>query len=128
MVTYEEFTRWLVERIERRDLEISFKDITHVKKTGTHEVYIYEFQKLVVMVSEISETHLILLFIEGIKDPLKVLVKAYRLSTLKDAFNRTRYLQVIIPRKRFPNVSNVPTQYKNQTTTHEDFFWRFKEG
>ena len=66
------------------------------------------------MVIDISESQLILLFIEGLAEPLKGLVKAYRPSTLQEALNRTRDLQDDIPRTRFHLRMNAPSQFKNQ--------------
>ena len=49
----------------------------HVKNVGTPDTYIFEFQGLEVMVIDISEARLTLLFTEGLEEPLKGLVKAY---------------------------------------------------
>ena len=61
--TYEEFIQRLVERFDRRDLDISFLELADAKQVGTPEVYISEFQILAVLVTDISEARLILLFI-----------------------------------------------------------------
>ena len=54
MTTYDEFTRRMIDKFKIRDPKISFRELAHVKKTGTHEAYISEYQKLVVMVIDIS--------------------------------------------------------------------------
>ena len=77
VVTYMEFTKKLTERFDRRDPDISFRDLAHNRQIGTPEAYISEFQKVVVMVTDISESRLILLFTEGLVEPLKGLVKAH---------------------------------------------------
>ena len=77
VVTYEEFTRKLIERFDWRDLDISFRDLAHIRQVGTLEAYISEFQKVAVMVTDISESRLILLFTEGLIEPLKKFVKDY---------------------------------------------------
>lgn len=46
------------------------------------ETYISEFQRVAVMVINISEARLIMLFIEGLDDPLRGWVRAYNLATL----------------------------------------------
>ena len=66
------------------------------------------------MLTDISEARWILFFIEGLEEPLKALVKAYRSSTFQDALNITRDLQYIIPRTGFPPRSNALAQFKNQ--------------
>ena len=102
VTTYEEFTRRLAERFERKDPEITFREHAHVKQTETLEAYISEFLKFAVMVTNISKARLILLFVEGLVEPLKGLVKSYRPSTLQDAQNRTSDMQDAIPRTMFP--------------------------
>ena len=62
VVTYKEFTRKLTERFDRRDPDISFRDLAHIRQVGTPEAYISELQKVAVMVTDISESRLILLF------------------------------------------------------------------
>ena len=63
VTTYYEFTRILLYRFERKDPKISFREIAHVKKNGTPKAYIFEFQKLVVMVPDILESCNILILI-----------------------------------------------------------------
>ena len=106
--TYEDLTRMMVNRFVQKYLEISFRELVHVKKTRTPKAYFSKFQNLVLRVTDIFESRLILLFIEGLTEPLKELVKAYRPSTLQDAMSRTRYLQDVIPRTRFPPRTCVP--------------------
>ena len=43
VTTYEEFTRTLIDRFERRYPGISFREIVHVKQIRTPEAYISEF-------------------------------------------------------------------------------------
>ena len=83
LTTYEEFKIRLIDIFEIRDPKISFRELPHVKQTGTPRPYIYEFQKLVFMVTDILEYWLILLLIEGLEEPLKYLVKEYIPSTCK---------------------------------------------
>ena len=40
VITYEEFTRKLIERFDRRDPDISFRDLAHIRQVGTPEAYI----------------------------------------------------------------------------------------
>ena len=55
VVTYEEFTRKLTEIFDKIDPDISFRDLAHIRQVGTLEAYISEFQKVVVMVTHISD-------------------------------------------------------------------------
>ena len=60
VVNYEEFTQRLAKRFDQRDPDISFCELSHIKKVGIHESYISEFQKVAVMVIDISKARLIL--------------------------------------------------------------------
>ena len=55
-----------MERFERKDPELPFKEIAQLKQVGTHEAYMLEFEKLSVMVSDVSMASLVLLFNKGL--------------------------------------------------------------
>ena len=114
VVTYEEFTRKLTKRFDRRDPDISFWDLQHIRQVGNIEEYISELQKMDVMAIDISESRPILLFIEGLAEPLKGLVKAYRHTTLQEAVSRTRDLHNVIPRTKYPRRPLIPHKFQNQ--------------
>ena len=59
-----------------------------------------EFEKISVMVSDVSMARLVLLFTNGLKEPLRGLLKSHKLSTFKDAMNLTRDLQNMLPRTK----------------------------
>ena len=73
------------------------------------------------MVIDISESSLILLFTEGLAEPLKGLVKAYRPITLQEAVSRTRDLQDAIPRTKYPPRTPLPHKFQNQKTPVRKF-------
>ena len=81
-----------MDRFERNDLELSFKELAQFKQVGTPEAYMLEFEKISVMVFDVSMARLVLLFTEGLTEPLRGLVKAQKPATLKDAMNLTRDL------------------------------------
>ena len=64
------------------------------------------------MVSDVSMDRLVLLFIEGLKKPLRRPVKSHKLATLKDAMNLTRDLQNVLPRTKYPPKTNFPSKFK----------------
>jgi hypothetical protein len=70
IVTYAEFTGRLVHRFDRRDPELSFRDLAQLKQTGSAEAFISDFQRISVMVTDISEARLVMLFTEGLTEPL----------------------------------------------------------
>ena len=62
VVTYEECTLILAKRFDGRDTDISFHELAHIRQVGTPESYTKEFEKVAVMVSDISEARPLLLF------------------------------------------------------------------
>jgi hypothetical protein len=71
-----------MDRFDRRDPEIHFRDLSQWRQTSTAEAFITEFQRVVVVVTNISEPRLIMLFTEGLTEPLRGWLKAYRSPTL----------------------------------------------
>lgn len=49
------------------------------------------------MVSDISEARLVMLFVEGLIDPLRGWVRAYKPVTLHDVITRTRDMLDVVP-------------------------------
>jgi hypothetical protein len=75
ITSYREF----IERImDRRDPKIHFRDLAQLRQTGTPKAFITEFQRVAVVVTDISEPRLIMLFTEGLTEPLRGWVKAYK--------------------------------------------------
>ena len=54
------------------------------------------------MVSDVYMARLVLLFIEGLIEPLRGIVKSHNLVALKDSMNLTRDLQNVFPRTKYP--------------------------
>ena len=100
--TYGEFVDRVLERFEHKDPELPFKELAQLKQTGSPTEYMLDFQKLSVKVADVSMGRLVLLFTEGLAEPLRGLVKAHKPTTLKDAMSLTRDLQNVLPRTRFP--------------------------
>ena len=76
---YDEFTRGMIDRFERRDLEISFRELAHVKQTRTPKDYISEIQSLDVMLTNISKYWFILLFIQVLKEPIALSIVGFKI-------------------------------------------------
>jgi hypothetical protein len=89
ITSYREFTDRLMDRFDRKDPEIHFRDLAQLRQIGTIEAFITEFQWVAMAVTDISELKMIMLFTEGLIEPLRGWVKAYRPPTLQDAILRT---------------------------------------
>ena len=84
IVSYLEFTQRLMYRFDQGDPELHFRELTQLKQTGTAQMYIEEFQRLAVMVQDILPTILMMLFTEGLMEPLKGWVKAFKPTYLQE--------------------------------------------
>lgn len=57
------------------------------------ESYVAEFERLAMMVPDVTERRLIVLFVEGLSEPLRGLVKALDPASLQDAIRRAFNLE-----------------------------------
>lgn len=95
--SYEEFVNKLIAQFDRKDIEIYYRDFAQLKQVGHVEAYINELQKIAVMVPDMSERRVTMLFVEGLSDNLRGLVKAHKPSTLHDAIGLAIDLKVTPP-------------------------------
>jgi hypothetical protein len=86
IMAYTDFTQRLIDRFDQGDPEMHFRELTYLRQTGAPEVYIEEFQRLAVMVQDISPTRLMMLFTEGLMEPLRGWVKAFKPTSLQMLF------------------------------------------
>ena len=108
ITSYKKFTERLMDMFDRRDPKIHFKDLAQLRQTDTTEAFIIEFQRVAVVVAKISEPRLIMVFIEGLTEPLRGWVKAYKPHTLRDAILCTRDLADSVPKTNFFSKPFVP--------------------
>lgn len=83
--SYEEFVSKLTAHFDRKDIEVYYRDLAQLKQVGHVKAYINEFQKIAVMVPDMSERRVTMLFVEGLSNRLRGLVKAHKPNTLHDA-------------------------------------------
>lgn len=93
-----DFTRRVLECFEMKDPKDHFREMARLKQTGSAEAYISKFLRLSVMVPNLSESRRVFMFIEGLAEPLKGLVKSNIPTTLQGAVGRVRDLQDSIPK------------------------------
>jgi hypothetical protein len=82
ITSYRYFIDRLMDRFDRKDPKIHFRDLSQLRQTSTIEAFIIEFQWVAMVVTDISEPRLIMLFIEGPTEPLRGWVKEYMPPTL----------------------------------------------
>jgi hypothetical protein len=125
ITSYREFTERIMDKFDRRDPEIHFRDLAQLRQTGTAEAFITEFQRVTVVVTNISEPRLVMLFTEGLTEPLRGWVKAYRPHTLQDAILRTRDLADSVPKTRKNSKPFVPQKDRDRKSSQRE--WKGKE-
>jgi hypothetical protein len=99
ITSYVDFTQRLMDRFDKKDPEIHFRELAQLRQTCTPYAYITDFQKIAVMVTKISQQRLVMLFTEGLVEPLRGWVKAFRPTTLQDAIMRTHDMRNIVSKK-----------------------------
>jgi hypothetical protein len=67
------------------------------------------------MVTDISKARLVMLFTEGLAEPLRGWVKAYKPTTLQDVVGRARDLQESVPKTKFTPRPDFPTKFDDRT-------------
>jgi len=72
------------------------------------------------MVTDISEARLVMLFTEGLTEPLRGWVKAYKPTSLQDAVSRARDLQESISKPKFTPRPNFPTKFNDRGPPQRD--------
>ena len=121
ITSYTNFTQRLMDRFDKEDPEIHFRELAQLKQTGSAETFISEFQRVAVMVSDISKSRLIMLFTEALSEPHSGWVKAYMPVTLQDDISRTLYLQDSVPKnKQTQKTTSLPENKEKLTHLPEN--------
>jgi hypothetical protein len=116
ITSYLGFTQKLMERFDKKDPELHLRELAQLKQEGSPNAYIIEFHKLAVTMSDISEQRLVMLFIEGLLEPLRGWVKTFKPETLQDAIDRTRDMEGTVPKTNFFSKPFYSTKRKGQET------------
>jgi hypothetical protein len=125
ITSYREFTNRLMDRFDRKDPEIHFRDLAQLRQIGTTEAFITEFQWVAMAVTDILEPRMIMLFTEGLTEPLRGWVKAYMPPTLQDAILHTRDLADSVPKTKTFSKPFVPQRDRDRKPFQRE--WKGKE-
>jgi hypothetical protein len=101
ITSYPEFTQRLIDRFDQGDPELHFRELTQLRKTGSPEDFIEEFQRVAVMVPDVSQARLLMLFSEGLMEPLRGWVKDFKPHNLQEAIWRMRDLMGSTTKTKF---------------------------
>ena len=64
--SYEGFSKALIEIFDRKDPKLLFKELAQLMQLGTPKAYMLEFEKISILVFDVSMARLDLLFHEGL--------------------------------------------------------------
>lgn len=70
ITSFDEFARRLVKRFDRKKEDDCFRDLTSLRQSEAVDEYVAEFQRIAVMIHNISEGRLTFMFLEGLMEPL----------------------------------------------------------
>lgn len=121
ITTYDEFTNKLIERFEKKDPEVHFRELAQLKQYGTVDAYIAEFQRLSVMVTGVTERRLVILFSEGLTEPLKGWIKAFDPPSLQEAMKKARNMEWAAPKAKFQPKPSFHKRDKGKRPQHKEF-------
>ena len=88
ITSYSTFTKNPVERFDPRDPKAHFFKLTKLKQEGDLEEYITEYLKLSLMVSNLTMSRKVCMFINGLAEPLQGFVKSTRPTTVLEAVDK----------------------------------------
>jgi len=70
ITSYLEITQNFIDRFDNKDPKLHFRELAQLKKIGTVDAYISYFHRIMVMVMDLLENMMIIIFIEGLSEPL----------------------------------------------------------
>lgn len=76
--------------VYRKDSEDQFGELTKINQTGSPETYIFEILICSVMVLDLSKPRRIFMFIYGLEELFRELLRSTRPITLQDVVGRNR--------------------------------------
>jgi hypothetical protein len=114
-----------MDRFDKKDPEIHFRDLAQLRQTGLTKAFITDFQRLAVTVSDVSEQCLIMLFTKGLSEPLRGWVKAFKPHTLQDAIICTRDMEDAVLKHKNFSKPFIPQRDKDQKPFQRE--WKEKD-
>lgn len=109
LTSYADFTERLIDHFDGKDPKLNFKELAQLKQTGVVDSYITEFQRLSVLVADILERRLVVLFMDGLMEPLKGWFIGFNPTTLTEAIKKAHDMA---------NSSSSSKSKTYQTTSH----------
>jgi hypothetical protein len=89
----------MMDMFYRKDPNIQFRELAQLRKMGTPDSYVREFQWMEVIVTDVSEKRLVMFFMKGLVEPLRDWVKAFNPNTLQKSIMKTQDMENAIPKK-----------------------------
>lgn len=108
--TFDEFCQKGLTRFDKNDVEEYFKELATLKQTSSLNEYIEAFEQISVQVQNISPRRVIFLFVDGLLDPLRGLVKSFEPPSLEEAIKRAMTLESVFPPRKKYIAHNMPAK------------------
>lgn len=110
----------VIDQFDKKDLEVHFRELAQRKQTSTPDAYIEEFQQVVVMVTNIFEQMMVMVFTEGLAELLRGWVNAFKPTTLQDAITMARDMGGTVPKVKFPPQPLIPLKDEDKKPFQRD--------
>ena len=81
-MSYANFTQMLIDKFDEKVSELHFKQLAQLKQIGSVEEYAGEFERVSVMVQNVTERELVNLFNKGLSESLRGWVRASETTSL----------------------------------------------
>ena len=137
ITSYANFTKRLIDYLDRKVMELKFKELGQLKQTRIVESYNTKLQRLSVLVRYILERRIVVLFMDGLTEPFKGLVKVFNLVMLMAAIKKARdmarstsssknYSHVKLPIGPKEKDNKPPPKKKSIDEAMRQYLWRRK--
>ena len=94
----------LIDRFDKKDPKLNFKELAQLKKTRAIKSFIIEFKRLSILVIDILDRRLVVLFMDGLNEPLKGWVKGFNPDTLVAAIKKAHDMATFASSKIYSHV------------------------
>lgn len=127
ITSYDEFINRLIKRFDHKEPKMYFRKLAQLKQYGSLVASVSKFQRLSVMVTDISERRLIVLFIEGLSNPLCTWIREFDPPTLQLSMKKARSMDHAHSRNKsssrhFPNNKDKKPFHKTSNQCKENHF------
>ena len=82
-----------MDQFDEKDTEWYFQELTHLKQIGSLHEYVKQFQELAIMIPDLFQKRHTRMFIEGLKETTKLMVKPHEPQNLAKAIRKAKMVE-----------------------------------